>query len=99
MPFRIGEDDALIPKGIVDQSDEYGPNFSSDKLICSGVSFPSDFDDSEMAGKTFYVGDLLDVNKIKSIVFENSFGEFDEGPDGYHKVTIYCENNEPHWFF
>ena len=98
VPFRIGEDDALIPRGYVDLSDQYGPVFASDKLYCSRVYFPSDFETAEVANKTYDVGDYIDGEKIEKIVFENSFGEYGEGPDGYFTVTLYCENYSTHCY-
>ena len=95
-PFRIDEDNALIPTGYLDMTDEYSAWFISDRLICDAVSFPADFDPAEFAGKTFRIGDTIDGEKIERIVFELSGGEYGEEPDGLNTVTLYCENYSTH---
>ena len=92
VPFRIGEDDSLLPTRYVDKSDEYGPVLISEKLICDAASFPSDFESDEVAGKTVKVGDTIEGEEIRKIVFELSFGNYEEAPDGYHTVTLDCGN-------
>ena len=87
-PFRIGEDDPLIPTGFVDMSDKYGPIFETDKLCCNAVTFPADYNDTEVAGNTYTVGDSFKGQSITCI--EIFYDTNDDGPVNTSVVSIIC---------
>lgn len=96
LPFRVCEDDCLIPTGYVDLSDEYGANFVADTIECGSVQFPADFISPAVAGKTISVGSTFDGKKIKTISVEQEFDE--DGPTGGNVVTLRYEGNFTDYF-
>lgn len=66
-PFRIGEDDGLIPQGYYVHSDESDRYCETDLLLCDAVTFPDDFEDSEVRGQTFRIGQTFDGMEIQLI--------------------------------
>ena len=92
IPFRVCDDDGLIPTGYVDLSDEYGTNFVTDTLICSSVQFPSDFESSSVAGKTIKVGATFNGKKVSAITVEQEFSE--DGPTGNSVVFLRYDGSD-----
>ena len=39
----------------------------TDSLLCDAVTFPDDFEDSEVRGQTFRIGDTFDGTEIQQI--------------------------------
>jgi hypothetical protein len=87
-PFRIGEDDALIPTGFVDISDKYTTQIEMDKLYCNAVKFPDDYKDTEVAGNTYTVGDSFKDQSITYI--EISYTTNEDRPANKSVVSIIC---------
>lgn len=101
-PFEIGRDDSLVPTGYYINRDEHNdPIPYTDVLYCDAVKIPADFnpaaastgayEPSNMAGKTFKVGDTFGSATIKSISFEPEINE--DYPTGYIAMYVRLDDN------